>query len=183
MIIGIDNLVKQVTADVGAGDLTLSTSPGGTQTFSGAFGTGVTTDTFYYFISHTSSVEWEIGSGHMSDAVTLVRDTVLKSSNANNPVVFSVGLKAVVNDLPADIQKKLEKAFVYNEEPVGLIDDLNVVFTTSLDFAAGTTCVYLNGLRLRPGIGKAYVESGINQITMTDAPSSGDDLTIDYQQL
>lgn len=81
----------------------------GRQSFNAAFGTGGT-DMFFYFISHHSAAEWEVGTGHLLDAVTLVRDTVVSSSNANALVNFSAGNKDVVNDISASRQLVLPSA-------------------------------------------------------------------------
>jgi hypothetical protein len=40
----------------------------------------------------------------MLDAVTLVRSSVIESSNANAPVSFSAGDKDCINDIPANLQ-------------------------------------------------------------------------------
>ncbi len=95
----IDNLVHETSASNGAGTLSLS-AVDGRQTFASAFGTGGT-DVFYYFISHRTAGEWEVGTGHLGNLTTLVRDTVLASSNAGSAVPFSAGLKDVSNDIPA----------------------------------------------------------------------------------
>lgn len=57
----------------------------------------------------------------------------------------------------------------------GLRNGVNKVFTTAFNFIAGSTAVYLNGLRE-----SHYVESASNAITFDDAPLSADSLTIDY---
>src|SRR4051812_41406667 len=101
----ISNLVHQATAATGAGNLAL-TPLSGKRSFYSAFGTGGS-DVFFYFISHQSQAEWEVGTGHLSNAATLVRDTVIASSNANSKVSFSAGHKDIVNDLPASFQEKL----------------------------------------------------------------------------
>lgn len=93
-------LIHQQSTTTGTGNFTLSTV-GGKQGFSTAFGTGATTNVFDYFISNQSASEWERGTGHMSDATTLVRDTVVESTNANAAVSFSAGTKDVCNDFPA----------------------------------------------------------------------------------
>src|SRR5260370_19153567 len=72
------NLVHQSTT--GTGNFTLATLSG-KQTFGAAYGHGAATDVFEYFISSQAQAEWEHGTGHMSDATTLVRDTVWDSSN------------------------------------------------------------------------------------------------------
>lgn len=103
MAAAVSNLVHQVTTGTGTGNLTLSTLSG-KQSFDTAFGHAATTNFFYYFISNQSAAEWEVGTGHMSDATTLVRDTVLLSTNANAAVSFSAGTKDVTCDLPASMQ-------------------------------------------------------------------------------
>lgn len=96
----IANLVHQTTTGTGTGNLTLSTVSG-KQSFNTAFSNGATTDVFYYFISNEGASEYEYGTGHMSDATTLVRDTVIESTNANAAVNLSAGTKDVVCDVPA----------------------------------------------------------------------------------
>jgi hypothetical protein len=111
----IGNLVHQTSASTGTGNLTLA-SVNGKQTFAAVFGTGTPTDLFYYFISNRSAAEWEWGTGHMSDSTTLVRDTVVASSNSNSAVSFSAGTLDIVNDLPAAVQ-----ALIHNLSSNGLI--------------------------------------------------------------
>ncbi len=94
------NLVHQTSTTTGTGNFTLSTV-NGKQSFDTAFGHAATTDVFDYFISNQAAAEWERGTGHMSDATTLVRDTVLEGTNGASPVSFSAGLKDICNDIPA----------------------------------------------------------------------------------
>jgi hypothetical protein len=96
----VANLVHQQSASTGTGDFTLA-AVNGKQSFDTAFGHGATTDVFDYFISNRDASEWERGTGHLSDATTLVRDTVLESTNSNAAVSFSAGTKDVMNDVPA----------------------------------------------------------------------------------
>lgn len=101
----IANLVQQSTTSTGTGQLTL-TQLNGRQDFHAAFGPGGT-NVFFYFITHRSAAEWELGTGHMQDTATLARDTVLDSSNGGLAVNFSAGDKDVVNDIPAAYQSLL----------------------------------------------------------------------------
>jgi hypothetical protein len=98
----ISDLVHQTSSTTGTGDFTVSTV-NGKRSFNTAFGTGGTS-VFYYYISNQSAAEWEFGTGHMSDATTLVRDAVIGSSNSNNAVSFTAGTKDVTNDLIAEDQ-------------------------------------------------------------------------------
>jgi hypothetical protein len=94
------NLVHMQSASTGTGNLTVA-AVNGKQSFGTAFGTGSTTDVFDYFISNQSAAEWERGTGHMSSSTTLVRDTVIESTNSNSAVNFSAGTKDITNDVPA----------------------------------------------------------------------------------
>jgi hypothetical protein len=99
----IGDLVHQTSSSTGTGNLTLA-SVNGKRTFASVFGTGAPTDVFYYYVSNRNAAEWEWGTGHMSDSTTLVRDTIITSSNSNSAVSFSAGTLDVVNDLPAAVQ-------------------------------------------------------------------------------
>lgn len=95
----VSSLVHETTTTTGTGTLTL-TNASGKRSFNTAFGTGGT-DAFYYFISHQSAAEYEWGTGHLSASTTLVRDTIIGSSNANAAVSFAAGTKDVTCDIPA----------------------------------------------------------------------------------
>lgn len=85
--------VKDSTTTTGTGSLTLSgTAPTGFESFNTAFGTNTY---FFYCISSSGGAEWEVGEGHLSGATTLVRDTVLQSSNSDAAVNLSAGTKDV----------------------------------------------------------------------------------------
>jgi hypothetical protein len=103
-MVAVADLVRQLTTGTGTGSFTLS-AVNGYQTFNEAFGTGGT-DLFYYFISHNSADEWEYGTGHLSDATTLVRDTVIGGTNGTSKVSFAAGVKDVMNDIPSILQAR-----------------------------------------------------------------------------
>ena len=96
------DLIHQQSTSTGTGNITLSVV-NGKRTFNDEFGTGGT-NKFDYFISNQAAAEWERGTGHLSASTTLVRDTVLASSNANAAVSFSAGTKDIANDVPAALQ-------------------------------------------------------------------------------
>jgi hypothetical protein len=52
----------------------------------------------------------------MSDATTLVRDTVIQSTNANAAVNFSAGTKDVTNDIPAAKQARIDEAQTWSAQ-------------------------------------------------------------------
>jgi len=98
----LDDLVAESTTSTGTGSLTLSSGAGGLRSFATVYSTG-SSNKFPYHIRHASASEYEQGIGYMSDATTLVRSRVLKSSNSDAAVSFSAGEKAVVSDLPASV--------------------------------------------------------------------------------
>lgn len=104
----IANIVYQKTTSTGT-DALLLADVAGYRSFYAAFGTGGS-DMFFYALRHTVLDEWEVGTGHLSDAATLVRDTVIASSNAGAVVNFSAGDKDVINDIPAERQLPLPAA-------------------------------------------------------------------------
>jgi hypothetical protein len=105
------DLVHQTSTSTGAAVLAL-TAVNGKRTFLEAFGTGGT-NTFYYYVSNRDAPEWERGTGH-ENAGTLVRDTVIASSNANSAVDFSSGIKDITNDIPAPFQLDLSAPITAN---------------------------------------------------------------------
>lgn len=107
------DLVHEQSVSSGTGNLTL-TNVSGKRSFNTAFGTGSTTDVFYYFISNRAASEWEIGTGHLSASSTLVRDTVLSSSNANALVNFSTDVKDITSDYPYSIQSANREVLTAN---------------------------------------------------------------------
>lgn len=105
------NLVFQFTNGTGTGNLTLSSETSDSpvqyfRDFATVFGTG-TGNKFYYCIRHRAAAEFEVGIGYMFDSTTMVRDSVIESSNSNSAVSFSSGTKDVISDLPASLQNFL----------------------------------------------------------------------------
>ena len=69
--------VKETSATTGTGSLTLAGAAVGHQTFNVAYGLN---ERFPYVIEAGS--DWEHGIGYLSDSTTLVRESVMASSNA-----------------------------------------------------------------------------------------------------
>lgn len=86
--------VKETTTTTGTGNLTTAGAATGFITFNTAFGTG-SSNTFQYVIDSPTGSEWEVGVGYMSASTTLVRSTVLASSNSGAAVNFSAGTKYI----------------------------------------------------------------------------------------
>lgn len=101
MAILFKDRVQDTSTDTGTGNFTIANSApsGGFQTFNSAYGTG-SSNKFYYCIQGGN--EWEVGIGYLDDATTLVRETILGSSNSNSEVGFSAGDKTVFSTAAAN---------------------------------------------------------------------------------
>lgn len=72
-------------------------------------------------------------------------------------------------------------AIHFNVEPPEQKNGSNLTFTLPTKFIAGTTQVYLNGVRQRLGSSAQYVEDGTSHtISFAEPPQSGFDLWVDY---
>lgn len=101
------NIVFQSTSVVGNGNAELI-DVAGFRAFETAFPLAVSPSVLFpYIIRHTKILEWEVGNGYINGAGELVRHQVLESSNGGSKVVFSVGIKEVINDAPAAVQEEL----------------------------------------------------------------------------
>lgn len=91
--------VKETTTTTGTGNITLAGAVAQFEAFSANFAVGAP---FYYAIIGQTGTEWEVGYGTLSGATTLVRTTVLQSSNSDALVSFSAGTKDVFVTIPSD---------------------------------------------------------------------------------
>lgn len=80
---------------------------------------------------------------------------------------------------PQIIRPLLSK-HVDNEQPTGLVDGANTGFATAFKFENSTLKVYLNGLKLSPGIGNDYTVSDNQNFVMNYPPETGDVIVVDY---
>ena len=99
MALVIADRVRETTASIGTGTLTLGGPYSGFQAFS-VLGNGNTT---YYAVIDPSVGTWEVGIGTYTLAGnTLSRDTILSSSNGGAPVSFGAGVKDVICTQPSE---------------------------------------------------------------------------------
>jgi hypothetical protein len=70
---------------------------------------------------------------------------------------------------------------IFNEVPTGTMNGINRTFNSAFNFASATLSVHLNGLRQK--IGSDYQIINSNTIMLTVAPSSTENLSIDYQKI
>jgi len=89
--------VLETTTTTGTGNVTLAGASTGFRTINAAIGVG---PRLYYTIDTETGAEFEVGVGYLSGSTTLVRESVLSSSNADALVNFSAGTKRVFCTLP-----------------------------------------------------------------------------------
>ena len=102
MALVLKDRIKQQSTTTGTGTVTLGAAYDGFSTFPTFYSNG---DEVYYTISNTETgiTEWEVGRGTFNSAgPTLVRDTVLSSTNSGSLVSFSAGVKEVFVTYPAE---------------------------------------------------------------------------------
>lgn len=90
--------------------------------------------------------------------------------------------KIQAGDLADDLIIQLSGG-LYEENLIGTIDNANKVFTTTYDYVANSTILFINGLKQRRGTD--FSETGTNEITLDDAPlNTGmiDELEIMYRK-
>src|SRR4051812_27150490 len=120
------DLIHETTTGTGTGSLTTAAVNGKVQFGDATYGFGTGgTNVFDYYIANRDAAEWERGTGHCSALGTLVRDTVIASSNANALVSFSVGTKDVTNDIPASDHARASTTFTTG--------DVKLTFKTTAD--------------------------------------------------
>ena len=96
--------VKESSTITGTGNIILGGAmTGGCFTFASRFSVG---DTVRYCIVLSATGEVEIGIGTLNDLITIQRNTVLESSNANALVNFSAGTKEVFNTFNGDYMRR-----------------------------------------------------------------------------
>ena len=91
--------VQETTTTTGTGVIYLLGAVAGFDTFAQSIGTNTT----YYSIVHENGLEWEVGLGSCSSAQSILsRIVVYESSNGDQKVDFTAGVKNVFCTLPAE---------------------------------------------------------------------------------
>ena len=100
MALVLKDRVKSNTTTTGTGTIVLGGAALGYQSFA-AIGNANTT---YYTIADSTAGDWEVGIGtYYSGNTSLVRNTVLSSSNSSALVNFAAGTKDVFVTQPAEV--------------------------------------------------------------------------------
>lgn len=131
----VKDFVYEKSSTTGTGVFALLLVEGYNQ-FGESFPDSDSANLFYYHIRHKTKEEWEVGLGYIDDNGDLFRHTVLKSSNADELVNFTSGVKEVVNDVPAEFQDNLEKLSNINVNGVAP-DETGEISITKNDIGLG----------------------------------------------
>ena len=94
------SFIEETTTTTGTGNLTLAGASTNRKTINAEYGTN---SRFPYVIEHENT-DWEEGIGYLSASTTLVRETVLRSSNADAAVNFGAGTKTIAVDFVSQMQ-------------------------------------------------------------------------------
>lgn len=167
------DLIHESSTTTGTGDFTVAAVNGKVRFSDSTYGFGTGgTDVFDYYISSRAQSEWERGTGHMSDANTLVRDTVIESSNSNNAVNFSAGTKDVTNDIPAGEQLRSLQAVILPRGRLTLTSGTPVMTSGA---SAQTTIYYtpFNGNIVPIYDGTKFVPTVFSELSLALSSNSG----------
>lgn len=187
------NLVYEESTSTGTGNLT-TTRVGGHQrgSDSTAFGTGDNGGANpYIFVVNkdASAAEWEICQAYWSAAGTLVRGTVLLSSNSNAAVNFGAGTKTITNDIPSAFQvtttgtqtltgKSINAAANTISNLATSMFAANVIDTDATLAAASATRIATQSA-VKSYVDNAVTGGGGNGVSVADHGAAGDGTTDD----
>ena len=100
MALVLADRIKETTTTAGTSDFLMAGSVVGFRTFASVMSNG---DTTYYAAIAANGSSWEVGIGtYASSTNTLTRTTILSSSNSNNIVAFTTGVKYVFITQPSE---------------------------------------------------------------------------------
>jgi len=174
--------VKEASTSTGLGNIILTGAPTGFRTFASVISVG---EAFYYCIDGGATGEWEVGIGALTDATTLVRSSVLASSNAGAAVSFSAGAKTVFVTIAADgisapeaMQTTLESISALAGESLRLLERLS--FLTALQTPTSELRVNVNAGTL-PVVTTVSTVTTVSSVTSVANQVNGGGYALSHQ--
>lgn len=153
--------VKDSTLSTGTGTITLADSaPLGFRTFAAAFGSG---STLVNYCIDDAVGNWEVGSGTFNGTTGLSRIAALSSSNDNELVTFSDGLKTVFCTAPAALLNTTADYRAAN-------------FVAGVDYVApsGNAATATTATNQEGGVAnQIQINTGVSSSGFIDAPTAG----------
>lgn len=165
------------TATIGSG---LSYSGGVLSATGGAVGTITGTGTAGKIAKFTSASDiadsiMTEGTGTITISGTLTANSFIKSGGTSSQFLKADG--SVDTTVYVSSGNLLTD---YDSAITGSRNSINTLFTLTNNFQTGTTRVFVNGIRMTPGLSYDYTETSSNQITFVTAPDAGDLIVVDY---
>lgn len=176
--------ISSTGVDAGTGDVTISIDTSGTGGSGGSGSGGGGTPTA---VGTVTSVNMTVPEGMfvLGAPVTTAGTMAIRlSSGYTVPTYTDVqkGVTAYSWGNHADegylVSANLFSDYDYNI--TGSRDSSNQLYTLRHNYVAGSTRVFVNGVRQTPGALYDYLETGTNTITFNYAPDNGDLITADY---
>lgn len=157
MALVLKDRVLETASSPGTGTVVLLGASTGYQDFANGVGNSNTT---YYTIATVGGAEWEVGIGtYYSANNSIVRNTVISSSNGGNLANFSSGTQSVFVTYPAEEAVYLNNG---NVSPLGNITSATWLGSTVGVPYGGTGLVTLNAGYIPFGNGTSAIASNAN---------------------
>lgn len=149
----------------------------------------VSSDDLAEYLKKDTSNDTELGSVQLANTGTLTSTDIRLYDNVKHEA-FRLPLEYLKADIRNYVAGEVHKLPTYSdlydavrtgtmtmresEALVGVKDGVNSTFTTTRNFVAGSTAVYLNGQRYFAGV--SYTEVGANSIKISDILPEADDV-------
>ena len=180
MPLQLANRVKESSSTSGSGVITLSGADNGYQSFSAVLSNG---DTTYYTIVNANN--WEVGLGTYNSN-SLTRDTILSSSNSNNPLELS-GTSSVFIAYPSEksVYKDSNNQVIVGSS--GIILESGIPSNTSSVIYNTGGVLYFNGsLVVQSGDNVSLLANDagyISELSQDTSPQLGGDLDLNSSSI
>ena len=169
MALIVSDRVREYSTTIGTGNIAVTGAVLGYRTFASVMSSG---DTTYYTIADQGGSNWEVGVGTFTYPATIVRTTVLSSSNNNNLVSFVAGSKDVFISLPASRLNNITSATA-NAFVVGPNGSTNPTLNIDASTTLSATGIQVKAAAAGSGVAIAALSSGANEALKIDAKGTG----------
>lgn len=169
MALIVSDRVREYSTTTGTGNIAVTGAVLGYRTFASVMSSG---DTTYYTIADQGGANWEVGVGTFTYPATIVRGTVLSSSNSNNLVNFVAGSKDVFITLPASRLNNITSATA-NAFVVGPNGSTNPTLNIDASTTLSATGIQVKAAAAGSGVAISALSSGANEALKIDAKGTG----------
>ena len=150
---------------------------------SGNLGINTATPTARLHVVGSTRLEGDLeltGMANLDSAITFMGLSAVAAPDSSHGVVYYNSSDNRLHLRTATKEQVIggENTSVYGEEPAGLVDGNNAIFTVLHAIVSGTEAVYMNGMRLTRDIDYSVSD---NTVTFVSAPLSAYLIRVDYQ--